>query len=229
MWLLSTLPSKLKNSLATGPKVQLMHVLPSDVDKSKEGKSLSTDVPAKELNPSFLMVDAASQGSSAQPRCSQKHKKSSKQGKAKCLDSDDDKEEEQTFLAEVEAQRVVARELGKEPSGKHMETLNEWEGRTGETFSIEHAELVIWVFIKWDDLTYDEAKCSQYPQPLGTLLQFPPMVDILLFCILASVSLTHVWSSCPKKDKKAIKQFDDQPMQMFQQKQLLLKSDPELG
>ncbi|KAF8578409.1 hypothetical protein K439DRAFT_1663741 [Ramaria rubella] len=261
MWLLSTSPSKLKNFLATGPKVQLMQILPSDVDKGKEGENLSTDVPAKESNPSFLIVDAASRGSSAQPRFeeeggppqplldaeqripsawrtvdrvldirvwnpatrrrSQKRKKSSKRGKAKRLDSDDDEEEEQTFLAEVEAQRIVALELGEEPSGEHMETLDEWESRTGETFSIEHAELVIWAFIKWNDLTYDEATWDSPPVPTDD--GYPAFLHACQRFIDSRTVFV------PKKDKKAIKQFDDRPMQMFQQKQLLLKSDPELG
>lgn len=80
----------------------------------------------------------------------------------KQFDSDDDRDmdmnEEENFDAEADAERVAARERGEEPSEEHLETVNEWETRTNESLSGEQAELVIWAFIKWDGLAYEDGK-----------------------------------------------------------------------
>jgi hypothetical protein len=75
-------------------------------------------------------------------------------GKRKRIESDSDDEEE----AEIEAERLAARMMGEEPSDDLLETVEEWEERTGDKLSIDHAGDVIWAYLKWNELAYEEGK-----------------------------------------------------------------------
>ena len=41
-----------------------------------------------------------------------------------------------------------------------METVDEWEERTGEEVGPEHIGLVVWGFFKWHGLGYDDGMDS---------------------------------------------------------------------
>jgi chromodomain-helicase-DNA-binding protein 4 len=87
-----------------------------------------------------------------------KTRQSRRPARRKRLDSDDedDTEMDDEDDPRAEAELAAARELGEEPSQEYLETVDQWEQRTGDSFGIEHTELVIWGFIKWADLAYEE-------------------------------------------------------------------------
>ena len=58
-----------------------------------------------------------------------------------------------------------AMDLGEEPSSEVTETVEEFEKRTGQELGEEHIGRVIWAFIKWDDLLYEE--CRSYEKLLS--------------------------------------------------------------
>jgi len=60
----------------------------------------------------------------------------------------------------IEAELESAFAEGEQPSYDLTETVREWEARTGWSLSTEQIKNVVWVFIKWDDLPYDEGKHS---------------------------------------------------------------------
>ena len=47
---------------------------------------------------------------------------------------------------------------GEQPDVLLMEGPGDWLSRTGEALSVEHIDKVIWVFVKWDDLGYEEGR-----------------------------------------------------------------------
>ena len=49
-------------------------------------------------------------------------------------------------------------ELGEVPSAQNTRTLDEWEADKEGELSIDDIDHVVWAFIKWDDLGYDEGK-----------------------------------------------------------------------
>lgn len=67
-------------------------------------------------------------------------------------DIDDDNDND----PRAEAELIAARELGEEPSEEFLEIVDDWEQRTGQTFDSEQAGLVVWAFVKWADLPYEE-------------------------------------------------------------------------
>jgi hypothetical protein len=74
--------------------------------------------------------------------------------------SDDDDEDENSNDAHgpIKAELDSAFAEGEQPSYDLTETVREWETRTGRSITTEQIENVVWVFIKWDDLPYDEGK-----------------------------------------------------------------------
>lgn len=49
-------------------------------------------------------------------------------------------------------------ELGEVPSAQNTRTLEEWEAEREDELSVDDIDRVVWAFIKWDDLGYDEGK-----------------------------------------------------------------------
>ncbi|KAL4268111.1 AB hydrolase superfamily protein [Pleurotus pulmonarius] len=54
---------------------------------------------------------------------------------------------------------------GNNPPEKDSETLEEWEERTGQTFSMDDIQRVVFGFFKWSDLGYDDATWDSPPRP----------------------------------------------------------------
>ena len=48
--------------------------------------------------------------------------------------------------------------LGEVPSAQNTRTLEEWEAQSEDELSIDDIDHVVWTFIKWDDLGYDEGE-----------------------------------------------------------------------
>lgn len=99
-------------------------------------------------------------------KASRKNKVAKKgKGKNKRRVVSDDEEEEEDEQDSVQAEYDAAFAIGEQPSAHLMETVDAWEARTKQKFSVAHIEKVVWGFMKWDDLGYDEGKCV-----------FPPIV-----------------------------------------------------
>ena len=78
--------------------------------------------------------------------------KTSKKVRATSVDADHSPEPE----AQKEWDEVF--ESGEEPSARNTRTLDEWEAEKEGDLSVEDIDRVVWAFIKWDDLGYDEGK-----------------------------------------------------------------------
>jgi hypothetical protein len=90
-----------------------------------------------------------------------KQKKAPKRGKSKSkakrrIESADDSSDSDDD--EKAKERAAVFDHGEEPSPLLTESLEEWEARTKHKFSIHNANDVAWIFVKWDDLTYDEGR-----------------------------------------------------------------------
>jgi chromodomain-helicase-DNA-binding protein 4 len=60
--------------------------------------------------------------------------------------------------AAIQREWDEAFELGEVPSAQNTKTLDEWEAEKGDELSVDDIDHVVWAFIKWDDLGYDEGK-----------------------------------------------------------------------
>jgi len=87
-------------------------------------------------------------------------------GRSKQIESESEAELDAEEEAEAEAERIAAMGDGEEPSEDYLETIDEWEERTGEAISTEQAKDVIWAYIKWDDLSYEDG--SYFYPPFQT-------------------------------------------------------------
>jgi chromodomain-helicase-DNA-binding protein 4 len=57
---------------------------------------------------------------------------------------------------DVQREWNEAFESGEEPSEQNTSTVEEWEARKEDGLSIDDIDCVVWAFVKWDDLGYDE-------------------------------------------------------------------------
>ncbi|KAJ7071197.1 SNF2 family N-terminal domain-containing protein [Mycena amicta] len=169
MWLVSTNHAKLKNFLATGPKVELLE---QPVGESEKASAEKYSIPSRRRLET--VVNQAGQQSLRPGRQPdrvmdivlwrpRKTNKKKQKGKGKAMariesDEDDDMDEE----AEMERAAVLD---GLEPSSVFSESLDEWESRTRDKFTMEHIDQVAWAFFKWNELTYDEATWDSPPLP----------------------------------------------------------------
>jgi chromodomain-helicase-DNA-binding protein 4 len=62
--------------------------------------------------------------------------------------------------ANSDAQREwnEAFDFGEVPSAQNTRTLEEWEAQKEDELSIDDIDHIVWTFIKWDDLGYDEGE-----------------------------------------------------------------------
>ena len=183
MWLSSTSPSLLRNFLQSGPKVELLaeprkssesfeddSTKPADAselpivdanDGSREApdKTLRASIPhalpdAEERIPtSWLTIDRILDIRIWSPKKSKRTKQAKKK---KATQISDDEIDELSSEAEDEMRRAL--DDGLEPDSAYIETIDEYESRCGESFSLEDIDKVIWAFIKWEDLLYDECE-----------------------------------------------------------------------
>ncbi|KAF4623265.1 hypothetical protein D9613_002145 [Agrocybe pediades] len=182
MWLVSTNPSKLKNFLSSGTKVELLQEpVESDVDDMDVDKNQASQLfeNASEMRAaSEKVVNTALSGISPLPdaekrvppawkrvdrvldvlfwRPSKPKGKSNQKRKTRMVVSDEEQSDEEIN----EALRLV-QEKGEQPPDDLTETLEDWEKH--DTLEKSHITKVAWAFIKWDDLGYDEATWDAPP------------------------------------------------------------------
>ncbi|KAJ6627101.1 SNF2 family N-terminal domain-containing protein [Mycena sp. CBHHK59/15] len=175
MWLVSTNGSKLKTSWQAVPNSAPFQIVVDSRDSSVKpgGSSKSPTRPQdavpdaeRRIPPAWKTVDRVLDLLLWRPRRAKAktqkrtHKKGKGQGRRVETDDESDEAEED----EAEAQRAAAFDQGEQPSTLFTESLGEWEGRTRQKFSIDHIDEVAWVFIKWNDLPYDEASWDSPPR-----------------------------------------------------------------
>jgi hypothetical protein len=81
------------------------------------------------------------------------------QGKRRRREVVPESEEEDDVLdGQIYAEFELAFAEGEQPSEDLTETVREWEARTGQSITTEEIKNVVWAFIKWDDLSYDEGE-----------------------------------------------------------------------
>lgn len=214
MWLLSTHHMKLKNFLAGGSKVQLLQTAEEEQrkDDPKEDRQPVFDIgddsrassikpgvvtPAlpqealpdaeHRIPPAWKTIDRVLDVLLWRPRHQRKGWGKKKAKESKDLDINEDEVDDS-----VEKERNLAFERGEQPSDDLMETIEEWESRTSQKFTLDDIDNIIWVFVKWEDLGYDQGRGLNYVYTLQlTLLSYMGLSTTL------GVFRLYFVSSCP--------------------------------
>ena len=162
MWLLSMQPGLLRVFIQQGSKVELVPGLTGEEITAR----------AQDLNASALsgIVEAMPNAETLIPErwktidrlldirlwSPPRHKKQP-QGKGKGkkrieTDSGEDDEWDEAY------EDIFA--SGEQPNDSYLQTIEEWEWKKGQKFTKVDIGLIVWVFVKWDDLGYEEGTTS---------------------------------------------------------------------
>jgi hypothetical protein len=120
-----------------------------------------------------------------------KHKAKGK-GKKRVAVSDDEDDADDPTDGQVDEELESAFAEGEQPRDDLTETVAEWEARTGHKITTKQIKQVVWAFIKWDDLPYDEGECPD------KLSQLPSTYR----CLVAT------WDSPPREGKYGYLAFE---------------------
>ncbi|KAF8846211.1 hypothetical protein BDN67DRAFT_918420 [Paxillus ammoniavirescens] len=192
MWLVSTNVSKLKNFLTVGSKIPLLDepVLDEkamDVDKISGASEQpiafepnadatpDVDILAKpkalslgplqdaerRIPPAWKTIDRILDVRFRQTPSKSKSQTRGKGTKKNAIVIDGDEED---LPLELQQQLERAYTEGEQPDESLMEEVDEWLTRTKEDLSIKHIDQVVWAFIKWEDLGYEEATWDSPPR-----------------------------------------------------------------
>ncbi|KAJ6519648.1 SNF2 family DNA-dependent ATPase [Mycena sanguinolenta] len=183
MWLVSTHPGKLKHFLADGPKVELLDEAADEAIADEDGRTqfqVVVESRDSSVKPGGgTQKPAAARPQDATPDAERRiplawktvdrvldlllwRPTKDKKGKGRAgrrIESDDDRSDD-----EAENARTAAFDDGEQPSSLFTETLEDWEVRKKRKFTVNDAGEVAWIFVKWDDLTYDEATWDSPPR-----------------------------------------------------------------
>lgn len=185
MWLLSTSAAKLKNFLATGAKVVLLNA-PSEQHTASREQSMDADLnfliaddTAKEassrasiehehgppgplpdaehrISPRWKTIDRVLDIRIWNPSKSRPIR--AKSSKKKRIESESENESD----PELEEQRTAAYMLGQEPKKQFLDTIDQWETRAGKAMSPDQASDIIWAYVKWSELGYEDGWSSPF-------------------------------------------------------------------
>lgn len=173
MWLVSTHAGKLRPFLAEGGKVDLLEVAVTDkrMDLDEPGGLFgdSRDASVKETPPPALPTVAIPDAEARIPlpwksidrildlvlwrRKRPQAGPSRGKGKGKAIVIESDEED----LAENEDYNEIFTS-GETPAEDLTETLDEWQRRTRRQLTLDDIDLVVWAFIKWNDLGYEDGR-----------------------------------------------------------------------
>lgn len=177
MWLLSTNLPKLKNFYENGPKMQLLDKAEMDTSMTEQNKpsdfldvnEASRDVSVEpnatledtldgppppmpdaeqRIPPAWKTVDRVLDLLVWSPRQKEMSKASSGASRRAIASEDDEPDASAVFEAALDD--------GEEPSAEFTDTVTEYEQNTRRKLSSTDADLVVWIFVKWSDLPYDE-------------------------------------------------------------------------
>lgn len=169
-----------------------------------------------------------------------KKKQKEKNRRKQLVVTDDDEAEEDVESEEMKELKRVISEEGELPSLESTETAEEWEERTGQTISMAEIKRVVWAFIKWDDLGYDEGKfLAVQLLENGTKCErpaswdSPPELGEKGYDAFTNAFERYVFSrtvEVPKLSKAHAKQFDNRVKDEYRKKYLLKDAaDLQLG
>ncbi|SJL05568.1 uncharacterized protein ARMOST_08931 [Armillaria ostoyae] len=242
MWLLSTHPSKLRNFLTGGSKVELLATSrkpieveePASIFEDGDQSRASSIKPG--TNTPQLPQDAMPDAESRIPPewktvdrildlrlwRSKPKKKAVNKGKRKSRKVSSDEEMEDGANSDFGSDYDAAFSNGEQPDDSMIETVEDWESRTGHEFTTDNAELVVWAFIKWEDLGYDEASWDSPPQKTDTTY---PAFETALSRYINSRTV-HV----PKLKAHEITAYENRPKDEYKRKYALMDAaDLDLG
>ncbi|KAG7450689.1 uncharacterized protein BT62DRAFT_985010 [Guyanagaster necrorhizus] len=242
MWLLSTHPSKLRNFLTGGSKVELLATSRKQIEL-EEPASIFDEVDqsrASSVKPGTstpqLLQDAIPDAESRIPPewktvdrildirlwCSKPKKKAVNKDKGTLRRTSSDEEMEDDTDNSFGSDYNAAFSSGEQPHNSLLETVDDWEERTGDDFTTENIELVVWAFIKWDDLGYDEASWDSPPQKTDITYQ--------AFESALSRYINSRTVQVPKLKAHEISAYENRPKDEYKRKYALLDAaDLNLG
>ncbi|KAK0208177.1 SNF2 family DNA-dependent ATPase [Desarmillaria ectypa] len=242
MWLLSTHPFKLRNFLTGGAKVELLATSkkqieaeePASIFEEADQSRASSVKPGTNTPqlPQDAMLDAESRIPPEWKTVdrildirlwrSKPKKKAANKGKGKCRRVSSDEEMEDGANSGFGSDYDAAFNNGEQPDDNMIETVEDWESRTGEDFTIDNIELVVWAFIKWEDLGYDEASWDSPPQK--TDITYPAFETALSRYIKSRTV------QVPKLKAHEISAYENRPKDEYKHKYALLDAaDLDLG
>ncbi|KAH7881752.1 SNF2 family N-terminal domain-containing protein [Phlebopus sp. FC_14] len=185
MWIASTNPSKLKNFLSSGTKVGLLAEPVVDSDNMQVEENRCTNGQQTAFEPTVGLVPEAlgeSRSLSLGPLKDAEHRipltwktidrvldirfwRPPQQGKGtkrKSSDSTTGTEDIQSLALQQQLERAYRD--GDQPDESLLEEVDEWLARTKASLGLEHINKVVWVFVKWDGLGYEEATWDSPPR-----------------------------------------------------------------
>lgn len=188
MWLLATVPAKLKNFVARGTLVKLLAPTASAVPSKgstpfledvsgRPSPAPSDDVGEREFGPPAASSDATDRIPPqwytiervldiklwCPPGCGQTQRKKTKRDSGRRIVDDEDDEMDDASSDLAADARLAdalqsARVEGEEPDSKMTQTVAGWEKRHGRVLTEDDIGLVVWAYFKYTDLSYDQGK-----------------------------------------------------------------------
>ncbi|KAH9049552.1 SNF2 family N-terminal domain-containing protein [Lactarius hengduanensis] len=229
-WLASVHAALLRNFLTHGPRVNLLdHAVREDqvanavseggiggtskesddsppVTRSEDAMLLAISDAERRIPPAWKTIDRVLDVLIWSPG-KRRSKTSKKKAKMTSVDADLPPDPD----AEKEWNEVF--ESGEEPSTRNTRTLDEWEAEKEDDLSVEDIDRVVWAFIKWDDLGYDEASWDSPPRPGEP---GHSAFKVAFGCFLESRKV-HI----KLRNKKQIEAFENRPKNEYRQRHAL--------
>ncbi|KIL71765.1 hypothetical protein M378DRAFT_155365 [Amanita muscaria Koide BX008] len=228
MWLLSTNQAKLKNFVNNGSRVELkrgskrskpletadiLESLPDINDDAADGlPSLEAFPDADQHIPqAWKTVDRVLDVLFWRPKSNMVTKNNTR------IDSDSE-----TIETKVTAEYSAVFANGKEPSAKNTKTVTQWQAREKRQIAPEDIGDVVWVFIKWEDLNYDEATWDSPPQ------ENEQGYDAFVKAFARFIESRQV--KIPKYSQSDLKNFENRPKDNYRHHYMLRNpTDLQLG
>lgn len=245
MWLASTTYMKLKNFIATGPKVELLD------NPAPEQNTMLVDSSANEIPVQLVSLEP---NASQTPEVEAKSKSVSSlrplpdaerhippawktadrvldvlfwtinwsgRGKKGKKNSVVESDEELNLPLELQDQLVKTQSKGEQPNDECMENVDEFLRTVDKSeLDIKDIKYIAWAFIKWDDLGYNEATWDSPPRPdepgyLAFEAAFQRFIDSQKVFV--------------RKSDKDVKKLEDRAKDGYAQHALRQKRQPKLG
>ncbi|KAA1471579.1 hypothetical protein DENSPDRAFT_799677 [Dentipellis sp. KUC8613] len=240
-WLSAKSPQKLRHFLLHGSSVELLseavkdEEVANDVAEGGVGKdveestdsSLKPDGPLREtgysldpipdaerrIPPAWKTVDRVLDVLMWTPKPKRKHAKGGKSGHKNVVETD----------SEAEAEWTATFEQGEEPRAEYTTPLDDWIREKEDDLEESDIDQVVWAFMKWDELGYDEATWDSPPR------KGEPGYSAFQAAFKRLVASQHV--NILKHTREEYRIFDDRPKGGYRSKALDRdkQEQPELG
>ncbi|KAI0030210.1 SNF2 family N-terminal domain-containing protein [Vararia minispora EC-137] len=184
-WLSSLHGSLLRSFLASGPRVELLKEAVTEdkvandfaeggvgeiADESRDSSARPDDTALlgpcpdaeRRIPPAWKTTDRVLDCRLFYVRPKPSRMKHKRKAKSRTVTDSEDEDEEMDTEALNERNRAF--EYGSMPDEKFIETVNDYERRTGSDLTADDVDKVIWALIKWDDLGYEDASWDAPPR-----------------------------------------------------------------